>query len=76
MRAEYPPDGNIDGRFDATTRIDINRIAIRSMSVSAKTTVVFVDLTEYRRAQPARHWVGTWDLVLRSAGWLMDDPHF
>jgi len=76
MRSEYPPNGYIDGRFDATTRIDVNRISIRSMSLSRKTANVSVDLTEYRTSGAPRHWVGSWDLVLTSAGWLMDKPHF
>jgi hypothetical protein len=75
MRREYPPNGNIDGRFDATTRIDINRIQIRSMSLSKKTANVFVDLTEYRTNGAPRRFIGSWDLVL-SSGWLMDRPHF
>jgi len=76
MRKEYPSKGNIDGRFGRTTRIDINRLSIRSTDRATKTAVVFVDLTEYRDSGPARQYVGTWDLVLRSTGWLMDEPHF
>ena len=46
MRNEYPPDGYIDGRFAATTRIDVNAARIRSQT--SRTAVVAVDLTEYR----------------------------
>ena len=76
LRQEYPPETNINGRFDRTTKIVINRLSIRSMSLSKKTAVVFVDLTEYRRSQTARRYIGTWDLVLTRSGWLMDEPHF
>ena len=76
MRSQYPPSGYIDGSFDATTRIDVNRISIRSMSLAKKTANVFVDLAEYRTSGAPRHFVGSWDLVLTSSGWLMDRPHF
>ena len=46
------------------------------MSVANKTANVFVDLTEYRTSGSPRHWVGSWDMVLTSSGWLMDRPHF
>jgi hypothetical protein len=76
MRAQYPPDRYIDDRFAGTTRIDINHLSTPSMSLSRKTAVVSVDLTEYRTSGPARRWIGSWDLVLGPAGWLMDEPHF
>jgi hypothetical protein len=76
MKSQYPPSEYINDRFAATTRIDINRISIRSMRVANQTATVFVDLSEYRTSGAARHWVGNWDMVLTSAGWLMDRPHF
>jgi serine/threonine-protein kinase len=77
MRAEYPPRQNIDGRFAPTTDVDINRLRIVSMSLRERRSVVFVDLTEYRSSGPSpRRFVGTWELVLTQAGWLMDEPHF
>ncbi|MFL5669035.1 MAG: protein kinase domain-containing protein [Chloroflexota bacterium] len=75
MRREYPPSRYIDGRFDATTRISVNRIRIEQMSVARRAAVVYIDITEYRRSGSARHWFGTWDLVLQDGRWLMDDPH-
>jgi hypothetical protein len=75
MRRQYPPSRYIDGRFDATTRIDINRLRIERMSVARREAVVFIDITEYRNSGAARHWVGTWDLVLLNGAWLMDEPH-
>ena len=75
MRGEYPPSRYIDGRFDATTRIDVNRLRIDRMSVARREAVVFVDITEYRRTGEPRRWVGTWDLVLINGAWRMDDPH-
>ena len=77
MREEYPPEGNIDGRFAPTTRIDIDRLADRADEPGAGTAVVSVALTEYRSSGPSpRRFVGSWDLVLSDRGWLMDEPHF
>jgi hypothetical protein len=75
MRSEYPPSRYIAGRFDATTRIDINRIRIEQMSVARREAVVYIDITEYRSSGSPRRWVGTWDLVLINGAWRMDDPH-
>ena len=74
MRREYPPSRYIDGRFDATTGFDINRLRIERMSVSSGTAVVAIDITEYRSSGSPRRWVGSWDLVLINGQWLMDDP--
>ena len=76
MRSQYPPEAYIDGRFEPTTGIDIRQLSIRSQSVANRTAVVYVDLIEYREDGAARRYVGTWDLVLSSSGWLMDEPHF
>ena len=77
MREQYPPAGNIDGRFAPTTRIDIDRLNIERMSLRNGTAVVSVAITEYRSSGPSpRRFAGTWELVLTDAGWLMDEPHF
>jgi hypothetical protein len=75
MRRQYPPSRYINGRFDATTRIDINRLRIDRMSVAGRQAVVSIDITEYRSSGAPRHWFGTWDLVLSGGAWLMDAPH-
>jgi hypothetical protein len=75
VRDEYPPDRYIDGRFDATTQIDVSRLRIDRMSAARGEAVVFLDITEYRSAGAARRWIGTWDLVLSAGSWRMDDPH-
>jgi hypothetical protein len=75
MQAEYPPSRYIDGRFDATTRITVNRLRIDGMSVARREADVYIDITEYRSSGSPRHWFGTWDLVLINGAWRMDDPH-
>jgi hypothetical protein len=74
MRERYPPDQYIDGRFAATTGITLRRV--ETVSRTSQTARVAVDLIEYRSDSTTRHWVGSWDLVRTSAGWLMDQPHF
>jgi hypothetical protein len=77
MRAEYPPDGYIDGRFAPTTAIDLNRNEVIALNSAAGTAVVAVDLIEHRTVEPTpRRFVGTWDLVRTPSGWLLDEPHF
>jgi hypothetical protein len=77
MRRQYPPKGYIDGRFSRTTRIDLRRNEIISMSARRGTAVVAVDLIEYRTVEPSpRRFIGWWDLVLINGQWLMDRPHF
>jgi serine/threonine-protein kinase len=76
MRAEYPPRQYIDGRFAPTTAIDIRRLTTTSQSTARRTATVAVDLVESRSDGSTRHWIGSWDLVLTSDGWLMDQPHF
>ncbi|HET7471512.1 MAG TPA: serine/threonine-protein kinase [Candidatus Limnocylindrales bacterium] len=74
MRQRYPPDRYIDGRFAATTGITVRRA--ETVSRSGDTARVAVDLLEYRSDSATRHWVGSWDLVRTSAGWLLNQPHF
>lgn len=76
MRREYPPAGNIDGRFARTTALDIQALDIRSQSLARGSAVVYVDLIEYRGSEAPRRYRGTWDLVLSGSGWLMDEPRF
>ena len=76
MRAEYPPTRYINSRFAHTTRIVLHRNETTSMSLTRGTAIVAVDLTEYRDNGSPRRWIGYWDMVLTSSGWLMDEPHF
>ena len=77
MRQAYPPKGYVDGRFAMTTRIDLVRDLLVAIDRDAGTALVAVDLIEYRTVEPSpRRFVGSWDLVLTSRGWRMDEPHF
>ena len=70
MRERYPPEENIDGRFRRTTRIDLQRLDIRS--IHDGTAVVFVDLIEYRSSPrlPVSSWAhGTSSATHRAGAW-------
>jgi hypothetical protein len=72
MKAAYPPQTNLWGRFDAT-----RSIVARSASLTSATSgsaAVAVDLIETRTDGTVRHWVGTWYLVRSRSGWLLDQP--
>lgn len=76
MKSTCPPSSCIWGRFDNTTRIVLHRNRIVSLNRSAGTARVAVDLSEYRTNGTVRRWVGSWDLVLTSRGWLLNESHF
>ena len=73
MKADYPPSVNIDDRFAGTTVLTINQS--RLVNSGGSTATVFVDLTEVTYGT-THHWVGTWQLVRTTAGWLLDQPNF
>jgi hypothetical protein len=72
MRAAYPPQTNIWGRFDATSSIVARSASVTSASPGS--AAVAVDLIETLRNGSMRHWVGTWYLVRSGSGWLLDEP--
>jgi protein kinase-like protein len=72
MRAAYPPQTNIWGRFDST-----KSIVTRSASVTSAgpgSAAVAVDLVETMSNGSVRRWIGTWYLVRAGSGWLLDQP--
>jgi hypothetical protein len=72
MRAAYPPQTNIWGRFDATSSIVARSASLTSANPGS--AAVAVDLIETRTDGSVRHWVGTWYLVRSGSGWLLDQP--
>jgi hypothetical protein len=72
MKASYPPQTNIWGRFDATSSIVARAASLTSVNPSS--AAVSVDLIETRSDGSVRHWVGTWYLVRSGSGWLLDQP--
>jgi hypothetical protein len=72
MKASYPPQTNIWGRFDATSSIVARSASLTSANPGS--AAVAVDLVETRSDGTVRHWVGTWYLVRSGSGWLLDQP--
>jgi tRNA A-37 threonylcarbamoyl transferase component Bud32 len=72
MRAAYPPQTNIWGRFDSTSSIVARSAWVTSATPGS--AAVAVDLVETMRNGSVRHWVGTWYLVRSGSGWLLDQP--
>jgi hypothetical protein len=72
MRASYPPQTNIWGRFDATRSIVARSASL--VSANPGSAAVAVDLIETRTDGSVRRWVGTWLLVRFGSGWLLDQP--
>ena len=72
MRASYPPQTNIWGRFDTTRSIIARSASVTSAGQGS--AVVAVDLVETMSNGSVRRWVGTWYLVRSDSGWLLDQP--
>ena len=72
MRASYPPQTNIWGRFDRTSSIIARSASLTSAQPGS--AAVAVDLIETLSDGSVRHWVGTWYLVRSGSGWLLDQP--
>ena len=72
MRAIYPPQTNIWGRFDRTRSIVARSASVTSANPGS--AAVAVDLIETLSDGTIRHWVGSWYLVRSGPGWLLDQP--
>ena len=72
MRASYPPQTNIWGRFDRTSSIVARSASLTTANPGS--AAVAVDLIETLSDGTVRHWVGTWYLVRSGSGWLLDQP--
>ena len=72
MRATYPPQTNIWGRFDRTRSIVARSASVTSANPGS--AAVAVDLIETLSDGTIRHWVGSWYLVRSGPGWLLDQP--
>jgi hypothetical protein len=73
MRAAYPPQQNIDGRFSQTQDVTVRQAQVISNPGGGGQAVVAVDLVE-STAAGSRRWIGNWYLVRGPGGWLLDQP--
>jgi hypothetical protein len=72
MQARYPPAQYIDHRFAATQQINLQ--AARILGNSGGLATIYVRVVEVMDGQ-TRHWVGTWQVVNTSSGWLLNQPN-
>ncbi|HEV2123102.1 MAG TPA: hypothetical protein VGW38_10055, partial [Chloroflexota bacterium] len=76
MKAQYPPAQFVYERFRLTHEVAVRRAEVISVDQAAGRAVVAVDLIEISGDPPATyHWVGTWEMTLGPAGWLLDQPN-
>lgn len=75
MKAQFPPDDEINGRFSQTQSIEVRIGAVQGGGNDGQATVA-VELTE-TRGTPATtsRYVGSWLLVRGPSGWLLDQPN-
>src|SRR5438552_1743580 len=72
MRATYPPQTNIWGRFDRTRSIVARSASVTSANPGS--AAVAVDLIETLSDGTIRHWVCSWHPVRSRPGRLFDQP--
>ncbi|HEY7908976.1 MAG TPA: protein kinase [Thermomicrobiales bacterium] len=72
MKAQFPPDGNINGHFGQDQSVQAN-IGSTQNTGSGRATVA-VSVTEVRASGTVRA-TGTWSLVQGPSGWLLDQPN-
>jgi hypothetical protein len=72
QQAAYPPGEYINGRFDATQRIDVTIGSVQVDAGEGRATVN-IDIVE-TRSDGVRHWVGAWQCIRTPSGWMLDNP--
>jgi hypothetical protein len=72
MKAEYPPDGNINGHFGQDQQVEVS-VGNTQNTGNGRATVA-VSVTEVRASGTVRA-TGTWLLVQGPSGWLLDQPN-
>lgn len=74
MRATYPREENLDGRFDETASITFQELFVAERS--ATTATVQANFTERYESGGGREFIGYWRLVLVNGRWLLEEPHY
>ena len=74
MKATYPRQENLDGRFAETERISFE--ALHTVERTATSAVVQANFTEFYEGGGSREFVGYWMLILVEGRWLLDEPHY
>ena len=74
MKATYPREGNLDGRFAETASITFTELRVASQSGDAAT--VQANFIERYDSGGSREFIGYWRLVRSGGGWLLDEPTY
>lgn len=74
MRATYPRQENLDGRFAETASIVFQQLYVAEQT--DWTATVQANFTEHYDGGGSRDFVGYWRLILVDGRWLLDEPHY
>ena len=74
MKAAYPREPNLDGRFAETADIAFSALYVASQSANAAT--VQANFRETYESGSSRDFIGYWRLVNVDGRWLLDEPTY
>ena len=74
MRAAYPRQENLDGRFAETESITFEQLFVAEQT--ERTATVQANFTEVYEGGGSREFVGYWRLILVDGRWLLDEPQY
>ena len=74
MKATYPREGNLDGRFAETASIAFDQLFLAEQT--DRTATVQANFTETYDSGSSRQFIGYWRLVQVNGRWLLDEPHY
>ena len=74
MKATYPREPNLDGRFAETADIAFSALYVASQSANAAT--VQANFRETYESGSSRDFIGYWRLVNVDGRWLLDEPTY
>ena len=74
MKATYPREENLDGRFGQTAGIEFTQLSV--VEQTERTATVQANFVETYDGGGSREFIGYWQLVLVDGRWLLDEPHY
>lgn len=74
MKATYPRDENLDGRFAKTELVSFD--ALHTVERTATSATVQANFTESYEGGGSRQFIGYWRLILVEGRWVLDEPHY
>jgi hypothetical protein len=74
MKADFPRQENLDGRFDETSGITFTQL--ETVGQRGDRAVVQANFIEEYESGATREFIGYWEVVLVDGAWLLDQPHY